>query len=524
MPVFQPGTVTLFSGVKRSCPLEVFAKNCGQNGPVLGMSCSLFLAKFMAHMAFKYEENMKNAEKNPKEFDPEIYHNSLIQMLDNYSEEDADQHGRLLELKKLCLDVNNAEKIDISEEDEKKFMKNDYRVYKEKMETEDKDGVQEVRKRFEYYSDWEKLFHEESASKIHQTLLPKIEKEILMKKNIFPNPNSYEILENHFEFLKRQLEQFDEFDKSYVRKMSRKKKIEMERKQLEEFRKKKRQGKGGKKKGGRKKKAKAEEEEAPEEEKEEVPEDEEKTPEDEAGEGEEEAGEGGEEEQQPEPEEEKDPFAYEENPEDNQKFHVQNQYYYFDYGISCNTRLCDYFNSGKRGLRSLFVCGKITETVHICPKAISTYDIMSSLSSIFPIYGHILSSSNLELGKMRDKNLRNILGNLTTLGVAYDDLAHHVAKGLTISRRNVLTTMNKLSDEQVDRIGPAIVKVLRDSDFSDHQILGIVDSKYAEAAAIKFMYDETLSYSKKMKVIFFFFNFLAWPYRIPHRRRRFFES
>lgn len=182
MPVFQPGTVTLFSGVKRSCPLEVFAKNCGQNGPILGMSCALFLAKFMSHLSFKYEENMKTAEKNPKEFDENIYQTTLIEMLDIYSEEDADNHGRLVELKKLCLDVNNAEQIEITEEDEKKFMLNDYRVYKQRTDLEDKEGLEEMRERFVYYSDWEQLFYEENTTNIHKNLLPKIEKELLMKK------------------------------------------------------------------------------------------------------------------------------------------------------------------------------------------------------------------------------------------------------------------------------------------------------------------------------------------------------
>lgn len=300
--------------------------------------------------------------------------------------------------------------------------------------------------------------------------------------------------------------------------MSKKKKIEMERKQLEEMRKKKRQGKGSvkgkeKDKKGKKRKGKGKVEEE-EEEEEEPSKLEEKEPEKEPevdkeedgdGEGEAEHKEGEGEEEQPLEPEEVDPFAYQEIQEDDIKFKIQNQKYYFDYDISCNTRLSDYFNSARRGLRSLIVCGKITETVYICPKAISTYDTLNSLSSIFPIYSHILESGNLQINKMRDKDLRKILSNITTLGVGYDDLAYHTAKGLTISRRNVLTTMSALSSEQINKIGPAVVKNLRKNGLDDHQILGLVDSKYAEAAYIRLIHDGTFNFSNKMRVIFFKF-------------------
>jgi len=36
VPVYQPGTIMFFSGVKESCPFEIFHNGCGQNGPILG--------------------------------------------------------------------------------------------------------------------------------------------------------------------------------------------------------------------------------------------------------------------------------------------------------------------------------------------------------------------------------------------------------------------------------------------------------------------------------------------------------
>lgn len=505
LPVFQPGTVTLFSGVKRSCPLEVFAKNCGQNGPILGTSCALFLAKFMSHLASKYKETMTVEGKKPSTFDSEVYHNVLIEMLDLYCEEDADHHGRLVELKKLCLDINNAEKVDLTDEEEKKFMLNDYRVYKDRTDNEDKEGLEQMRERFVFYSDWEKLFFEENTTKIHEELLPKIEKELLMKKNIFPNPYSYEILESHFEILLKQLKQFDIFDQTYVRKLSKKKKLELERKQLEEFRRKKRQGKGGKGKGqnGKKRKGKdVEEREEPEEHEEEPVEEPEKEHEqegedDQEGEGEHQEGE---EEQVEEVQEEVDPFAFVEDHIDDQRFFVKNHEYYFDYDISCNSRLSEYFNAARKGLRALYVCGKITDTIYMCPKAITTYDTVSELSTLFPIYSHILSSSGFDLSKMRDKDIRKTLNDITVFSVCYDDISYHIAKGMTIARRNELSSMAGLSNKDIDKIGSSVVKSLKNCDFSDHQIMGIVDSKYAEAASIKLITDESFNFSKQLRV------------------------
>lgn len=511
MPVFQPGTVTLFSGVKRSCPLEVFAKNCGQNGPILGMSCALFLAKFMAHLSAKYQQIIEEEEKNLDEFDAEVYQKCIIEMLTIYAEEDADNHGRLIELKKLCLDVNNAENIELEEEDEKKFTLNDLRVYKEKTGEEDKEGLDEMRQKFVYYSDWENLFFEENTTKIHEELLPKIEKEILMKKGIFPNLHSYDILETHFDIIRRQLKQFDEFDKTYVKKISKKKKIELEKKQLEDFRKKKKQGKGGKEKkkdktNKEKKKEEEEERKRQEEEerrKKEEEEEEEKKKKENEGDGDDENKEGEEEQQEEEKkEEEKDPFYFEENPLENQRFFINNNEFYFDYDISSNSRLSDYFNRARRCLKSLIVCGNISDTSLLSPTSISSLDILNNQSSIFPIYSHILSSGNLHLVKIRDRDVRNLIFNITTFGVSYDDLAYHIAKGLCIVRRNMITTMEKFNEEDISTIGPVVVKNLRKSGLNDHQILGLVDAKYAEAACLRFMNDETFNYSNLLTVIF----------------------
>lgn len=184
MPVFQPGTVTLFSGVKRQCPLEVFAKNCGQNGPILGMSCALFLARFMTHLAYQYEQEIEERNLKKDVFDSQVYHNVLKQIVEEYCEEDANSHGRLIEIKKICMDFEGA-RLGLDEETNQKFNLNDVRVYQNKTQQIDKVGLKLMRDKYSYYSDWEKLFIEEDATKITQEILPKIRSELLQKKGIF---------------------------------------------------------------------------------------------------------------------------------------------------------------------------------------------------------------------------------------------------------------------------------------------------------------------------------------------------
>lgn len=142
------------------------------------MSCSLFLARFMAQLSFKYEEDCKEANFDPEKFDNKIYHNALTSVLDENCEEDADKHGRLVEIKRICMDFEGA-KVGLDEESSKKFNLNDLRVYEKKTNKQDKEGMALMRKKYEYYSDWEKLFIEEDATRITNMILPKIKRELL---------------------------------------------------------------------------------------------------------------------------------------------------------------------------------------------------------------------------------------------------------------------------------------------------------------------------------------------------------
>jgi hypothetical protein len=74
-----------------------------------------------------------------------------------------------------------------------------------------------MRKKYQYYSDWEKLFIEEDATKITYQILPKIRRELLQKKGIFSDAYQYNILESHFDVVLNQLKKFDEFEKVHKR-------------------------------------------------------------------------------------------------------------------------------------------------------------------------------------------------------------------------------------------------------------------------------------------------------------------
>ena len=96
-----------YSGVKNSCPLEVFHNNCGQNGPVLGMGCSLFLARFLANLAYIYDDMAKAENYKDDEFIPHVYKDALLKCLRAYSKEDSEEHGRLKELQRMLCDIDD---------------------------------------------------------------------------------------------------------------------------------------------------------------------------------------------------------------------------------------------------------------------------------------------------------------------------------------------------------------------------------------------------------------------------------
>jgi hypothetical protein len=328
-----------------------------------------------------------------------------------------------------------------------------------------------MRKKYSYYSDWEKLFVEEDATKITHEILPKIRRELLQKKGIFSDAYQYNILESHFDVVLSQLKKFEDFERTHTKgakKLSKTELIELERIQMKQYREEQKKKNKTREDRIRKEKQKLEREEAkkrreeakrkreeaiangedvPELEEEDIPEDEPGEPEqdeedvDAAGENSQAGGPGGEtgailleSELFPDQVEELDDVS----------FTVKNSRFYFDYEIAGNSKLVEYFTVIKRGLRSLLVCGKISDTSLFTPSKVSQKDSLIEICSLLPTVHCILQGGEFCQEKVTDFQLRNILKNLTVLGVAYDDLAFHMAQAMTIARRSELMKINEL--------------------------------------------------------------------------------
>ena len=198
----------LYSAVKKQCPLEVFAKGCGQNGPVLGMSCALFLANCMGYLAFIYDQKVKHRKKNPYDFQAEIYDESIKQMLDKFSEEDADAHGRLIEIKKYLLGIDDRI-LELDADYIEKFNLNDFKVFKV-MDSGTITGSKEARleqfrKDYLYYGEWEQDMYSIDVYLIKTDRLPVLRRELHKKKGYLEKKSDYEVLEQFFVELDQKL-------------------------------------------------------------------------------------------------------------------------------------------------------------------------------------------------------------------------------------------------------------------------------------------------------------------------------
>mmetsp|Transcript_36332 Transcript_36332/g.82313 ORF Transcript_36332/g.82313 Transcript_36332/m.82313 type:complete len:668 (-) Transcript_36332:43-2046(-) len=99
LPLFQPGTPMFMSGVHEKCPLEVWAKECTQNGPVLGQGCATFLGEVQSKLAMNYQRICTEKHRDCRTTDPEVFHLALMETLTAYALCDAREHGRLLEMR-----------------------------------------------------------------------------------------------------------------------------------------------------------------------------------------------------------------------------------------------------------------------------------------------------------------------------------------------------------------------------------------------------------------------------------------
>lgn len=167
------------------------------------MSCALFLAKFMSHLASNYFNMCKTEGHDPKEFIPHIYNNSLTNCLYYYSKEDAEQHGRLREIQKMLFRFDDRV-MPMTREEEMQFYLNDVKAYKQaKADIPSKENdIENFRGEFDFYQNWDSLFNEGKTERIVERILPQFEIEILGKKGIFPDESCYGLVKEKIKELR----------------------------------------------------------------------------------------------------------------------------------------------------------------------------------------------------------------------------------------------------------------------------------------------------------------------------------
>jgi len=96
--VYIPGTPMFRSGVCKNSPLEVYAKGCQQNGPVLGLSCARWLAEMCCKLGQGYEKYCTEKHCSSTKRNPDCILKAFEKILPEYCLSDANEHGRLIEM------------------------------------------------------------------------------------------------------------------------------------------------------------------------------------------------------------------------------------------------------------------------------------------------------------------------------------------------------------------------------------------------------------------------------------------
>mmetsp|Transcript_120178 Transcript_120178/g.218416 ORF Transcript_120178/g.218416 Transcript_120178/m.218416 type:complete len:828 (+) Transcript_120178:97-2580(+) len=100
LPLWQPGTPMFASGVLEASKYQVYAKDCQQNGPILGLSCAEFLGDFYCRIVQHYHEECMKMNCNILNNNPECIEKALLNGLEEMCKSDVNEHGRLLEIKR----------------------------------------------------------------------------------------------------------------------------------------------------------------------------------------------------------------------------------------------------------------------------------------------------------------------------------------------------------------------------------------------------------------------------------------
>lgn len=423
VPIFQPGTIMFYSGVKNECPLEVFHNNCGQNGPILGMGCALFLVRFQANLAYVYKDMCETKNFKDDDFVPDIYREALLTCLKAYSREDSNEHGRLKELQKLLVGIDDRVKAFDVDENES-WEQNNYDQYKKtyKKQPSSTEELENFTGEYKYYSNWKTLFQETNQEKIEKRILPTLKSALMNKKGIFNGEQDYKSIGAYIDKISQLLSTrrgtSDTLSDMYSNDNKKSSEIVGNSGMLHQNTNK------GSKFGSYIQNAKS------------IP----------------------------------------------TKFGVYNMSFDFE----DNEKLQEYFQKMKKSLRSLFVGSTLSDSEYLQFNQDNLQESLTMLCVMIPTFGQIVKNAGIDISNTNEQALKKKFEKISEMASNYDNLPDNMAKILTMIKREDIIKMQEPFDEATKAIiGKTFLEKVENKNLSEPQIQAIRDTKLIEAIVLR---------------------------------------
>ena len=160
----------------------------------------------MANLAFIYKDLCISKNFPEHDFNPQYYHDALINCLRAYSKEDSNEHGRLKELQKMLCEIDDRVP-DLEVSDQEHFQQNVVISYEKKFRKKHSNtsDLENYTEQYTYYSNWSNLFKETHPEKIEKRILPTIKSALLNKKGIFDDDTAYQLLDSYFDQISKKI-------------------------------------------------------------------------------------------------------------------------------------------------------------------------------------------------------------------------------------------------------------------------------------------------------------------------------
>lgn len=390
-----------------------------------------------------YAKNCEDLQFSPKEFLPSAYQMSLREALIEFSGEDAEQHGRLKEIREMLLDFDTDRDL-ISETDNEMFYINDIDVYREdNPDDENMDNILEFMMAYSAFSDWKRLFTEVNVEKVHKRILPKIRDSILNKKGIFPSPKCYQELEKHFNGVISSLSKQDCPIKDMNVRMDKIKQILNENENSLGGATPRMADKVPTTAGGKNRNKKFD--------------------------------------------------------EDIERLRIRDQDYFLDYVITDNSKLVEYYIMFKKSLKYYFNNSKFSNSILLFDndnENKSNLDMIKKFPSTYKCTNELIQ---LIFGpKKKDYNptiVTKEIEKASKFASEFYDLAYYINKGLIMAKRDIIMETSDISRKYQALITPAFrQKLLDDNLMSTSQIMAVIDVKIIELLIIKLINSRELAF------------------------------